>query len=259
MSLDVAGTSRNSPARSARPGRVLTLLGMIAALALSLIPLGSPAHAAGPPRSDQPADEVQIRMVRGLSLVIDDHDGSGWRGAVQVSRVGQVHRDRGRARHIWQPGPLHLHIERVDCTITGCLTTVLSVPEQPPVVIPSRVNPGLTGGRVAARIIPVLIERREGGRVISSRMSVIRLTVRASAVGAAFTETAMVSDQEGQRRTSIRRAPAEGVLEVTMVGPQSTGPVTSDLAESISIPALSGVLEVRRTTVTGSTSTSKKV
>lgn len=259
MSLDVAGTSRNSPARAGRPGRVLTILGMIAALALSLIPLGSPAHAASPPRPDQSVDEVQIRMVRGLSLVIDDHDGTGWRGAVQVSRIGQVHRDRGRSRHIWQPGPLHLHIERMDCTITGCLTTRLSVPEQPPVVIPSRVNPGLTGGRVAARIVPVLIERREGGRVISSRMTVIRLTVRASAVGAASTETAMVFDQEGQRRTSIRRAPAEGVLEVTMVGPQSTGPVTSDLAESISIPALSGVLEVRRTTVTGSTSTSKEV
>lgn len=231
---------------SAFRSAVLTATGLGAVVCVGLGATGlSPASASA---GVTPA-ERQIRVERSLDLQVSESSGSDWRGTLRVSRIAQIERDRDRQRHVWRSGPLHLHLQRVDCTVAGCLTTVITAPEQPPVVLPSRVTPGLTGAKASARMVPVIVERLEGDRVISTRLSVLRLQVSANAVDGVSAESATVTDPAVQRRTETRWAPATGIIRLTMMGQSAADGGTAGAA-TIEIEAASGAISVRRTTIT---------
>jgi hypothetical protein len=233
-----------------------TLPGSITAtLALSGVLLATiglaPASSAVARLSSDP--DPQVRVERSLTLQIPQSppvpgsvEEPGWTGSVTASRIAVI----DGPRRIWRSAPLELRLERTDCMPGGCLRTVLTTmgpPAHGNVSMPVRVAPGLTMASTPGRLVPTLLERYDGERLLNRRMVVTRIRTSAEATGAVTTRSDVEADQAVRRHTVLRAAPAQATLDVGIVDDAA---LEGGVAASWSIPVAEAVIAVRRTTIT---------
>lgn len=204
------------------------------ALVAAALLIGGGAASARP--SDPPP--LGERHEQSVQVIAAHADSSIWQGGVSVSRSTRPGQPGQRP---WQ---VSMAVERTVCDVGGCIRTVLSTPSGSDVLVSAHLGAKLSAARVRRAMIPVVVERFEGVERVSRQVTVMGLTVRASAVGSITTDS--VIRIEGTRHQAIRHrwvvANAAAVL-TPMVNIAQT-------VEPIEIGSAKGRISVVRETVT---------
>jgi hypothetical protein len=205
---------------------------------LTLATAGAMMMGAGAASARANGPTVMERHEQSVQVLSAPADASAWRGSVVVNRSTRM----GHAGQ--RPWQVTMRVERTVCDVVGCITTVLSTPADTAVLVSAHLGSKLSSARVRRSMVPVVVERFEGSQRVSRQVTVMGLTLRATATGS-ITANSLIRI-EGTRHWASRHRWVVAQATALLTPMASASPTV----EPIEIGGPEGRISVVRETVT---------